>query len=145
LTSLDLQDSARQWLDYAKAPTFDVTSMFITPVQKYADAQNQFNRELLANKIEAAPDPVVRGRFDTTMGLIGMLGGIFSGGPGYQGSYNPEQNFSGGAGGGGFGGTNGPGGFYMGGNNWGFGRTQNQEGVPGGGNKWFFGKGPGTG
>ena len=52
LTSLDITNkalsSAESWLASAKAPTFDVTSMFITPMQQSAANTDQFNRNLLA-------------------------------------------------------------------------------------------------
>ena len=104
LTSLDITNkalsSAESWLASAKAPTFDVTSMFITPMQQSAANTDQFNRNLLAAKTVAAPDPVERGQFDSSMALTGMVLGIYSGGAGYQGTYKPDTS-SPGAGGGG--------------------------------------------
>lgn len=146
LTSLGIINqglaSAESWLAGAKTPNFDVSSMFITPQQKYADTTNQFQRQLMENKIAAAPDPGTRGLFDASMSLTGMILSAYGGGAGYQGTYNPESAYGGGAPGG-FGGTSGPGGFYMGGNNWGFGRTSTTPG--GGGGNWFLGKQPGKG
>lgn len=150
LTSLDLIDSglssAESWLAYAKAPTFDVTSMFITPAMQQVAAGSQFERNLLEAKVQAAPDPVARGRFDTTMALVGMALSAYGGGSGYQGTYNQNQVFQGGPGGGGGqwqppASTQGQGGFYMGignSNNWGFGRTSTDQG-----GKWFMGSQPG--
>lgn len=148
LTSLGIINqglsSAESWLAGAKAPNFDVTSMFITPQQQYASQVNQFERDLLAAKVKAAPDPGVRGMFDTGMQVLGMALSAYGGGAGYTGTYNPAQATAGsGFGGAGSANTNGPGGFYMGGNNWGFGRTMNQPG--GGGGQWFLGKQPGKG
>jgi len=96
LTSLQITNnalsSAEQWLQGAKAPTFDVTSMFITPAQQNAANTDQFNRNLLANKIQAAPDPGARGVFDSNMALMGMvLSAYGGGGGGYQGTYRPDQ------------------------------------------------------
>ncbi len=96
LTSLQITNnalsSAEQWLQGAKAPTFDVTSMFITPAQQNAANTDQFNRDLLAAKISAAPDPGARGVFDSNMALMGMVLSAYGGGSGgYQGTYRPEQ------------------------------------------------------
>lgn len=152
LTSLDIIDSglssAEAWLATANAPGFDVTSMFITPQQKYADQVNQFNRDFTEAKIKASPDPGTRGIFDTSMQILGMALSAYGGGPGYTGTYNPQQTW--GSPGGGTGAdwqppasTQGPGGFYMGtgqSNSWGFGRTGSDMG-----GKWFIGKYPGKG
>lgn len=141
LTSLQVVDSglsaAERWLASSRAPSFDITSMFITPAQKYQDQVNQFNRNFLENKIKASPDPGIRGAFDTGMQLVGMAMSAYGGGPGYQGTYNPQSAY------GGFQppeSTQGSGGFYMGGQNWGFGRQS-----PDSGGKWFFGRQPGDG
>lgn len=145
LTSLDLMDSAQRWIDYAKAPVFDVTTMFVTPAMQQQQAMQQFERNLIEAKVDAAPDPVARGRFDTSMAIIGMALSAYGGGPGYQGTYNQGQNFQGFGGGGSQwappASTQGPGGFYMGignSNNWGFGRTSTDQG-----GRWFMGSQPG--
>lgn len=65
LTSLDITNkalsSAESWLAKATAPTFDVTSMFFTPQQRLAQAnlqqQRQFERDVMAAGVAAAPDP----------------------------------------------------------------------------------------
>lgn len=65
LTSLDITNkalsSAESWLSKATAPTFDVTSMFFTPQQRLAQAnlqqERQFNRNVMAAGVAAAPDP----------------------------------------------------------------------------------------
>ena len=104
LTSLDITNkalsSAESWLASAKAPTFDVTSMFITPMQQSAANTDQFNRNLLAAKTAAAPDPVERGQFDSSMALIGMVLSMYGGGAGYQGTYKPDTPSPGVGGGG---------------------------------------------
>jgi hypothetical protein len=51
--------SAQSWLAQSTAkPTFDVTSMFISPQMQYQANTDQFNRQFAVNKINAAPDPV---------------------------------------------------------------------------------------
>lgn len=65
LTSLDITNkalsSAESWLASAKAPTFDVTSMFFTPQQRLAFSQQQqglqYQNDLLKAGLKAAPDP----------------------------------------------------------------------------------------
>lgn len=65
LTSLDITNkalsSAESWLSKATAPTFDVTSMFFTPQQRLAQEnlqqQRQFERDVMAAGVAAAPDP----------------------------------------------------------------------------------------
>jgi hypothetical protein len=58
LTQQGLQ-SAQSWLAQSTAkPTFDVTSMFISPQMQYQANTDQFNRQFAVNKINAAPDPV---------------------------------------------------------------------------------------
>lgn len=65
LTSLALTqqglNSAERWLASAKAPTFNVSSMFISPMQKIGvDVQQRefkFQRDWLKNQIKAMPDP----------------------------------------------------------------------------------------
>lgn len=95
LTSLQITNnalsSAEQWLQAAKAPTFDAMGMFgISTQQQYAANQDQFNRNFAAAKIAAAPDPVARGQFDSDMAITGMILGIYGGGAGYQNSYKPQ-------------------------------------------------------
>lgn len=97
LTSLQITNnalsSAEQWLNAAKAPTFDAMGMFgISTAQQYAANTDQFNRDLLAEKIAAAPDPAARGVFDSNMALAGMILSAYSGGAGYQGTYRGGQD-----------------------------------------------------
>jgi len=53
--------SAESWLAKASAPQFDVTSMFFTPQQLLAQEnlqqQRQYDRDILAAGVKAAPDP----------------------------------------------------------------------------------------
>ena len=99
LTSLQITNnamsSAESWLSKAQAPMFDATSMFITPMQQNAANLDQFNRNLLAAKVAAAPDPAARGVFDSNMALAGMILGVYSGGAGYKGTYDPNAGNSG--------------------------------------------------
>lgn len=65
LTSLNLiqqgLSSAESWLQQAKAPMMDASSMFFTPQQRLGFAQQQqsmqFQRDLMAAGVAAAPDP----------------------------------------------------------------------------------------
>ncbi len=68
LTSLQLTqhglDSATKWMQSARiAPLMDVSSMFITPQQRIQttmwNKEMQFNRDWMANKIDAMPDPTM--------------------------------------------------------------------------------------
>lgn len=60
LTSLDLmgkgQESAQRWMESAKTPTFDVTSMFISPLDrlsfKSAERNIKFDRDWLSSQIK---------------------------------------------------------------------------------------------
>lgn len=61
LTSLDLmskgQNSAQQWLSTAAAPQMDVTSMFISPMQRIgvrtAERDTQFNRDWMSSQVSS--------------------------------------------------------------------------------------------
>lgn len=130
-------DSATQWLQGAAAPTFDVSSMFITPQQKYADQGQQFQRDFMASKIAAAPDPSARGQFDSTMALIGMVLSAYGGGGGYQGTYNTQQQQQGPLFGPQEASAGGANSFYIGGGGYGFGKQS--------GGSWFLGSKPGPG
>lgn len=67
LTSLDITnralDTTSRWLQQARAgaPTFDVTSMFVTPAQrigvKLHENQMKFQRDWMQNQIDALPEP----------------------------------------------------------------------------------------
>ncbi len=65
------------------------SSMFISP-------EMQFNRDTLAAGIAAAPDPAIRGAFDTEMGVLGMAAGMFGSQVGYRNTYQPNYAGSGG-------------------------------------------------
>lgn len=79
-------DSALKWL--SQTPMFDITSAFITPQQQFGADQAKFERDLLAAKVKAAPDPVARGAVDTFWNAVGMVagavGGYMGGGGGVQ-------------------------------------------------------------
>jgi hypothetical protein len=82
LTQQGLQ-SAQSWLAQSTAkPTFDVTSMFISPQMQYQANTDQFNRQFAINKIKAAPNPVAAGLFNTTVQLASAAIGGFTGGLG---------------------------------------------------------------
>lgn len=103
LTSLSLQSEGMNRLlglgGFARQtfPTFDFTTAFLTPQQKLTfDRQqnlDQFNRQLLANQVAAAPDPndvalaeALDNFFETWknvgMGALGGVGGMGGGGGG---------------------------------------------------------------
>ncbi len=76
-------NSEQSWLSLAKArmaPGFNPGAFLVTPAQ-------QFQRDWQQSLINAAPDPVARGQFDTGMTMMGMVLGAYSGGPGYHGTY----------------------------------------------------------
>lgn len=103
LTSYEIQQegisSFENWLANGRAnlttPIFDVSNMFMSPAQGFTEASNRWNRDWLAEKIEAAPDPGARGIFDTSMEVLGMVMSIYGGGAGYKNTYQP--NYDGGA------------------------------------------------
>jgi hypothetical protein len=92
LTSLNIMnrglDSASRWIAQQKQAAtpemFGVQNMFISPAQKFASDESKFGRDWLASTVEAAPDPAARGGFNTAMQALGMILGIYSGGPGYK-------------------------------------------------------------
>lgn len=100
LTSLQMfqqgMDSSSRWLSTAKstlnAPLFDVSSMFLSPGQVYTSDQYKFQRNVMAAEVAAAPDPTVRGRFDTDMQMIGMAASMFGMKSNFQGPPNGQQN-----------------------------------------------------
>jgi len=88
LTSLGIiregLSASERWLQAASSRLpglYDVSKMFL-------NNEDQFNRDWLAAKVEAAPDPGKRGRFDSQMALIGEVLSIYGGGAGYTGKYN---------------------------------------------------------
>lgn len=69
LTSLDLTqkglDSAGRWMaSGAKAPQFDLSGFLVSPQTRIQtqmfNSTNQFDRDWLANQVDAAPDPFMR-------------------------------------------------------------------------------------
>jgi len=86
LTSLDLKtkgmDSATRWMAASSANSFNVTSMFLSPEQRYGQADNErnlkFKHAYLKAQIEAMPDPGVRGIMDAVRAAgIAYLGGSY--------------------------------------------------------------------
>lgn len=114
LTSLDITNKAlsstESWLAQARAPMFDVTSMFFTPQQRLAQANlqqdRQYQHDLLKAGIDAAPDPGTAAlgkeidRFFNTAASFGMMaaGGAMGGGGGGLGGLS--GGIQGGGGGG---------------------------------------------
>lgn len=105
LTSLQMTEkgmlSAERWLTTVRntqAPIMDVTSMFVSPAQQYAANESKFQRDLFAATMEAAPDPVARGKMDSEMALAGMILGIWGGGTPYGGQYKAPSYGGGGNG-----------------------------------------------
>jgi hypothetical protein len=129
LTSLQLTEQginyAQKWLEQATPKAFDVTSMFFTPQQRLGfaleDRAQQFNRNMIAAGVAAAPDPNAAqlgqgfDNFFKTFASIGTGalggGGVSSVGPaaGGTGGFNGNAGYGGGSTGAGsytgFGGT----------------------------------------
>lgn len=97
ITSLAATEAGQNRLQalggFARAafPVFDFSTAFFNPAQMLDYTYSKFQRDLLQAKVDAAPDPVKRGRADQEMALLGMILSVYSGGPGYQGS----QDYSG--------------------------------------------------
>lgn len=99
LTSLDMigkgLSSAESWMRttdsiYGRG-MFDVSSMFISPMQKFqttfANQEQKWNQQWLKNQVSAAPDPFMRALGqafindeDQITGLVGSAAGAASGG-----------------------------------------------------------------
>lgn len=99
LTSLSLikggLSAAERWIAQAQsAPTFDFSRMFYGPQDAQRQAENEWQRRWLNAQVAAAPDPLARGIFDTSMEVLGMALSAYGGGAGYTGNY--QQDFSGG-------------------------------------------------
>lgn len=67
-------------------PVFDMSQAFFNPAQMLDYTYNKFQRDLLAAKVAAAPDPASRGRADQQMAIVGMILSAYGGGPGYTGA-----------------------------------------------------------
>lgn len=112
LTSLRMtqrgMSSAERWLASVRqtqtTPMADVTSMFISPAQKFSAMEAKWSRDLYAETMAAAPDPVARGKFDAEMEIIGMVLSAYGGGAGYKQTYQQQTPGRGGGGGDGGGG-----------------------------------------
>lgn len=78
-------DSTTRWTNAMAQLTqpalFNIGSSFISP-------QEQFGYNKLVSDVKAAPNPGARGAFDSKMGALGMILGVY-GGAGYQGAYRP--------------------------------------------------------
>jgi hypothetical protein len=90
-------------------------------------AYSTFQRDLLAAKVKAAPDPIKRGRADQEMALAGMILSAYGGGAGYKG-YQSNQGDAGYSG-------------YLGNGQWdmGGGKTQGPTYLPGPGASDYVG------
>lgn len=94
LTALEMtkrgMDSAERWLASVRSmqttPMMDITSMFISPAQKFAAMEAKWNRDLYAETMAAAPNPAMRGQWDAEMEMIGMILSVYGGGGGYKNS-----------------------------------------------------------
>ena len=133
LTSLDLTGQGQSRLMNLGAfsrnlfPTFDYSTMFFSPAQMLDYTYSSFQRNLLAAKSAAAPDPVARGRADQEMALFGMIMSAYGGGAGYTGAKYGGGSVGSSAGGG----SDYQG--YLGGGTWdmGGGKTQGPGYLPG--------------
>lgn len=83
-------DSASHWIAQAQGQTFDISRMLLGPQDAIRESENEFQRDWLAEQVLKAPNPTERGKFDSEMAWIGMIAGVYSGGPGYQGTYKPS-------------------------------------------------------
>lgn len=94
MTSLQLTQqgltSAASWMNAAQNTSFDFSKFFLGKEEAIRRDEFNWNRELAANQIKAAPDPRKRGAFDSEMALIGMVLGV-CGGPGYQNTYRQTE------------------------------------------------------
>lgn len=135
LTSLNLTGEGQQRLmglgGFARNlfPTFDYTTAFFSPAQMLDYTYSSFQRNLLAAKSAAAPDPVARGRADQEMALFGMIMSAYGGGAGYTGGSYKRSDLGGDYSG------------YLGGGMWdmGGGRTQGPSYLPSGGASNYMG------
>lgn len=101
LTSLDLSnralDSATRWISSQRAiaapAAFDVSNMFLSPAQRFAADEQKFGRDYLAASVEAAPDPVAAGQFNTQMQVVGMVLGAMGGGGGAKWQNTQPQQY----------------------------------------------------
>lgn len=96
LRSLDIQQHGLSTLDRwtqiaqgLRAPTFDVSNFQLTIPQQTAITGQQYARDIAQAGMNAAPDPVTRGLFDTSMTLVTSLYG-----GGYEGTYKPSWDES---------------------------------------------------
>lgn len=87
---------AESWLAASRslstAAPLNITSMFLTPAQNMELANGKFQRDVFANQIAAAPNPQVRGEWDSDMSIIGMVLSAYGGGAGYTGAYKGAAN-----------------------------------------------------
>lgn len=98
-------NSMQAWDSLARRDMLDPGSMFVTPAQEGANAQTQhlLSQQQRQNQfnVDAAPDPVAKGIFDSTMSVIGMVLSAYGGGGGYKApaapSYSTGLNFNQGA------------------------------------------------
>lgn len=103
LTSLDLMgyatNATQRWLATAAAPRFDVSSMFFSPAQRLGHAVNErnfkFQRDWLNAQIDAAPDPVTVGLWNTGWDIVNAGISAFTGTATDFGTVNPQGNFAG--------------------------------------------------
>ncbi len=93
--------AASRWLEQSRNGIFDFSKMFFGPQDAKDQAESKWNREWLANQVEAAPDPAARGHHDANLAIWGMAMGGYSGGPGYTQQYKPKYGSDRGPGGGG--------------------------------------------
>ncbi len=107
LTSLDLMgkgaslagqgaNTMQVWDSLARRDMLDPGSMFVSPGQQIQSAQTQhlLSQQQRQNQfnVDAAPDPVAKGIFDSTMSVIGMVLSAYGGGGGYKAPASPQYN-----------------------------------------------------
>lgn len=126
LTSLAIQNEGlsqtSSWLNQNRGNTFDFSKFLLGKEDAEKQAEFNWNVDRMNELGRVAPDPRVRGSWDTEMGFVGEILSIYGGGAGYQqtyrgGSANGGGGYSGG-GGGGWGGRRQGYDSYFGGGGW---------------------------
>lgn len=91
LTSLGIQNEGlaqtSSWLAQNRGNAFDFTKMFLTKDDAKQQAEFNWNVDRMNELSRVAPDPQVRGAWDSEMGFIGEVLSVYGGGAGYQQTY----------------------------------------------------------
>lgn len=91
LTSLGIQNEGlaqtSSWLAQNRANTFDFSRFLLGKDDAKQQAEFNWNVDRMNELSRVAPDPQVRGAWDTEMGFIGEILSVYGGGAGYQQTY----------------------------------------------------------